>query len=220
MRLKAITPLHCTPDEIIRRQGRYNRLAPPGFQITVVNLPGGPDVPRTMENRALIMASDPFVYTEGMATSPQEFDGIFVDCVLDPAVEELAEDAPVPVFGPLRLTLALLQGLGDRFATVTRNIPIGEAMQRKIAHYGFAHRLDSTNTLNLRFAEIADHVVWNGAMQGVLDRLETKGGVNSLINGCSAVDVTESSGGKVRVVDPVQTALQMIAIGQQARVLQ
>lgn len=214
MRIKAITPIHVTEDELARRQERYDRLAPPGMKVTVVNLPDREDVPRTLSTRLGIMSAAPFVYAEGMRTNPDEFDAILVDCVLDPAVEELTADQPLPVYGPLRLTLSLLHGLGHRFATVTRNDPIAEAMFKRISDYGFADMFDSSNPLHLSFEEIANPTVWNAALQGVLDKLEAKGNVQALINGCSAVDV-DNGKSCVRVLDPARTALQMIALGAQ-----
>lgn len=212
MRVKAITPIHVTAEELARRQERYDRLAPAGMKVTVVNLPDREDVPRTLSTRLDIMSAPAFVYAEGMRTDPEEYDAIFIDCVLDPALEELTADQPLPVYGPLRLTLSLLHGLGQRFATVTRVDPIAEAMYNRIVDYGFEDMFDSSNPLQLSFDEIANPAVWDGALQGVLDQLEAKGTVQALINGCSAVDVKRCTG-TVQVLDPARTALHMIALG-------
>lgn len=212
MRLKAITPLHVTPDELNRRQDRYNRLSPPGVTIDLFNLPDGPDVPRTFDRRAGIIASEYFVYAEGMRTDPRRYDGIFLDCVLDPALAPLSADTGLPVFGPLRLSLGLMRGLGQRFAVVCRNRPIAEAMREKVTAYGCADLLAEVPVLDVGFQAVAENDQWNAAMQMVLDRLEEKGGVPALINGCSAVDCARSRRGAVRIVDPVEVALQMIGL--------
>ena len=39
MRVLAITPIHVGPEELARRQRRYDRLAPEGMSVTVVDLP-------------------------------------------------------------------------------------------------------------------------------------------------------------------------------------
>jgi|DewCreStandDraft_3_1066083.scaffolds.fasta_scaffold01692_4 Asp/Glu/hydantoin racemase len=211
MRLRVITPIHVTPEELDRRQERYRRLAPPGITLEVSNLPDHPEVPRRLDSRDDIVASESFVYSEGMRTDPRVYDGIFLDCVLDPALEPLRAESGLAVFGPLRLTLGLLSGLGWRFAGVCRNEAIARALEERIRSYGYGSLLAGVEVLSLDFAAVSDNTVWNAAMQGVLDALEARGEVQALVNGCSAVDCTASRGGMVKVIDPVAVSLAMIA---------
>lgn len=218
MRLRAITPIRVTEEEIRRRQDRYNRLAPAGIELDVHNLPDRPDVPWQLNSRADILASDYYVFTEGLRTDRAAYDGIFIDCVLDPALEPLAAEAGIPVFGPTRLTLGLMAGLGLRFAGVCRNEAIARAMAERVRAYGYGDQLSEVAVLRLSFDAVSDNTIWNDTMQRVLNGLEERGEVQALINGCSAVDCAQSGGGKVRVVDPVAAALQMIAAFHQQAV--
>ncbi len=212
MKLRVITPIHVTPQELQRRQERYNRLAPPRMQLHLCNLPDRLDVPRRLDNRADILASEYFVYAEGMRTDPGDYDGIFLDCVLDPALEALSADNKLPVFGPLRLSLGFLAGLGWRFAGVCRNEAIARAMEERIRSYGYGNLLARVEVLSLDFSAVSHSAIWNATMQGVLDRLEAEGEVQALLNGCSAVDCTTSRGGRVAVIDPVAVSLAMVAL--------
>ena len=112
MRIKAITPLRVTDAELERRQARYQKLSPPALQIDVVNLPPGSDVPTSLDTAAACRASDRYVYEEAMRTDPAKYDAILLDCVLDPALDQLEQDAPLPVFGILKFTAGVVAVVG------------------------------------------------------------------------------------------------------------
>ena len=126
MRLRGVPPLVLEPDELARRPQRYSMLAPVPIRIEMVNLTEGP---RRLETDEDVRWSDEEVYREAMRTSWADYDGVLLDCVLDPALERLERDAPVPV-GITRLTAGYLAGLGHRFAAVARNAAIARELAR------------------------------------------------------------------------------------------
>jgi Asp/Glu/hydantoin racemase len=217
-RIKAITPLRVTEFELERRQARYQKLSPPSLQLDVVNLPPGPDVPTSLDTYAACRASDRFVYEAAMQTDPAEYEAILLDCVLDPALDQLEQDAPVPVFGILKLTAGFLASLGHEFAAVTRNQVIGDELQARLEHYGLADKFHRLIILDLTFEDIADDNRWNASIRGALGQLE---GTNarSLINGCSAVDVHTDERHSAAVVDPTALALTLLGVAAEARIL-
>lgn len=219
MKIKAITPIRVTEAELKRRQIRYQKLSPPSLQIDVVNLPQSPDVPATLGTVAACRASDHFVYAEAMQTDPAEYDAILLDCVLDPALDQLEQDAPVPVFGILKLTASFLASLGHRFAAVTRNQVIGDELQARLEHYGLVKKFHRLIILDLAFEDIADDNRWNASIGGALDQLEGSN-VRSLINGCSAVEVHHDERHSAAVVDPTALALALLGVAAEAQLAQ
>ncbi|HYM58334.1 MAG TPA: MmgE/PrpD family protein [Solirubrobacteraceae bacterium] len=111
-------------------------------------------------------------------------------------LQALREAAPPPT-GPARL-------LGVR----------GEAaVEHAVRHNGTAAcclELDEGNkVLDLDFEAIADHKRWARA----LDRAEAElagAGVRALVNGCSAVDLTEQRA--IPAIDPTALALRMLGV--------
>ena len=154
MRLKTITPLYVTPDELQRRQERYDRLAPAPLTMTMINLPA--NAPLTLGTEGACRASDAFVYKEAMQTKTETFDGIFLDCVLDPSSEELERDSALPVFSLLKLSATHLASLGHQLATVTRNGVIADELEHKIKSYGLADCFHGVIVLNLSYEDVAD----------------------------------------------------------------
>lgn len=217
MRIKAITPIRVTDDELWRRQERYQRLSPPGIEVVLVNLPDEPAVPRALEHDDDLGRSDRLVAEEALRTDPAEFDAILPDCVLDPGLPTLVREGRIPVFGILKLTAGLLHSMDRPFAVVARNRVIAGELERCVARYGLENGFNGVNLLDLSFDDIADDDKWNGALMGVRDRL-AQGPVRTILNGCSAVEVMDDDH-PVSVFDPTRLALHLIAIGIEHGVL-
>lgn len=209
MRIKAITPMRVGAEEIDRRQERYDRLAPAGMSVTLFDLPAGPDTPTALDTDDDIRASERLVVEAALDTDPTRFDAILPDCVLDPGVPELDQRSPLPVLGITRLAAGLLASLGRPFAAVTRNEAIGRELAAVIARYGLAH-FAGVEVLGLSVTAIADDVVWSAAVADVA-AASARAGVATILNGCSAVELTGTATA-VPIVDPTALALQLVGL--------
>lgn len=218
MRIKAITPIRVSEEEFGRRQDRYRRLSPAGVEVTLVNLPDGPHVPRALENDEDLLASDRLVAEEAARTDPSEFDAILPDCVLDPGLPTISQDGRIPVFGILKLSAGFVHSLDRPFVAVARNQVIAQELERCIARYGLTEGFNGVNLLHLSFEDIADDAKWNDALMSVRDRL-APGPVHTILNGCSAVEVIDDRHA-VSVFDPTRLALHLIGIGIEHGVLE
>jgi len=207
MRLRAITPIVVSEEELTRRRVRYAALAPPGVTIHLDNLTTGPD---RLESSGQIRESEQLVYEEALRTNLDRFDGIFLDCVLDPALERLQTESALPVFGMTRLVSTYLASLGLRMAAVARNRAIADELADRIDAYGWSSNLDGVLILDLSLADISDTDLWN---QVVAERVANGdlAGVDAVINGCSAVEVRPLGGPPV--LDPTALSLRLIGLG-------
>ena len=206
MRLRAITPIVVPDDELDRRRVRYDELCPPGVTIHLDNLAAGPD---RLESEAHIRLSEDLVFEEAMRTDSTRYDGILLDCVLDPALERLEADSPLPVFGITRLVSSYLASMNLQMAAVARNQPIADELAGRIAAAGWGDRLDGVVVLDLSLEDIADTARWNEAVATGLAMAGLK--VDAVINGCSAVEVRSTDG--PAVLDPTALALRLIGAG-------
>lgn len=206
MRLRAITPIVVPNDELARRQIRYDELCPPGVTLHLDNLAAGPD---RLESEAQVRLSEELVFEEAMRTDANRYDGIFLDCVLDPALERLEIHSPLPVFGITRLVSSYLASMNLQMAAVARNQAIADELADRIAAAGWRERLEGVVVLDLSLEDIADTARWNEA---VVEGLATAGlQVDAVINGCSAVEVRSTDG--PAVLDPTALALRLIGAG-------
>jgi len=218
LRIRAITPIHVGPEEIARRQARYDEFSPEGVTVVLEDLPGDPSVPRKLATEADIAASNRAVAAMAMSTDATAFDLFMPDCVLDTGLEELrSQTTPVPVVGLSELAAGYVRGLGLRLAAVTRNEPIGDELRERLEHYGLGEQLTGVENLHLSFEDISDDARWNGALEKAQADILTKGGADAILNGCSAVDVTV--GGGIPVFDPTRLALRLLAVAADERLL-
>jgi len=218
LRIRAITPIHVGPEEIARRQARYDDFSPPGVEVVLEDLPGDPTVPRQLASEEDIVASNRAVAAMAMATDPDAFDLVMPDCVLDTGLEELRDlRPPVPVVGLSELASGYIRGLGLRLAAVTRNAPIGDELRSRLEHYGLGEQLTSVENLHLSFEDISDDVRWNAALERARLDIAAKGGADAVLNGCSAVDVTVGDG--IPVFDPTRLALRLLGVAADERLV-
>lgn len=208
MRVRAITPIAVSADELERRRSRYRDLSPAGVTIDLENLDGGPP---QLDSAAAIEASNALVLEAAAATDPARHDLVLPDCVLDPAVER-GVPTPVPVAGILALTGRYLASLGTRFAVVTRNRPIADELEARLVAYGLDRHLAGVHVLDLDIEAIADDRRWNEALRPVVADASRRG-VGVVVNGCSAVEVDLAAG--VSVVDPTRLALRLLGVATQ-----
>lgn len=211
MRIKAITPIRVSESELTRRQARYQALSPPSVEVELVNLPESSEVPQRLDSEGDIRASERFVIDEAMQTDFARHDAILPDCVLDPGLEYLESEAPVPTFGILKLSAGFLSSSGHRFAALTRNQPIGEELRSRLESYGYLPHFDRVSVLDLAFEDITNDVEWNKALRGAAN-IFSGTRTTAIINGCSAVELRPEHDDIVLVVDPTKLALSLLGV--------
>ncbi|ABG03332.1 hypothetical protein Rxyl_0356 [Rubrobacter xylanophilus DSM 9941] len=210
VRIRAITPIRVSEAELARRQARYESLSPPGVEVELANLPDRPGVPHRLDSARDIRFSEELVIEEALRTDPARHDAVLPDCVLDPGLDRLERESPVPAFGILKLSAGLLVSLGHRFAAFTRNRPIGEELRDRLEAYGFLPSFDRVEVLDLAFEAIADDEGWNEALRESGQRFSGSS-TTAVINGCSAVEL-RPAGNAVAVVDPTRLALSLLGL--------
>lgn len=208
IRALAVTPIHVDDEEIARRQARYDRLAGVDMAVELRDVGAGDDVPRALETEDDIAASEGAVMRWFANADVDGFDVLLPDCVLDPGVATpAAAELPRPLHGIARLTGHWLAGLGHRVGAVARNEVIAAELDRKLASYGL-ELYHPTSVLGLAVEDISDEETWLAAALGTVTRL----GVDSVVNACSAVEVTQQAVGP-RLVDPTAAALVLLRLG-------
>ncbi|MEU9021408.1 aspartate/glutamate racemase family protein [Actinomadura sp. NPDC048394] len=213
MRALSVTPIHLPPEEITRRQARYDRLAPPGLTIELRDV--GPGAPGSLDDEESVRVSEREVaaaLAAAVAEPDAAWDVVFPDCVLDPAVPDGPSDQRVPVNGLLKLSSMALAAKNVRFGAVVRNEAIGAELGRRLKAYGLDAYVAGIAVLELPFDAVAEGETWNAALGAAVDALAAQGAA-AVINGCSAVDVEEGRF-RAEVVDPTALALRVLVAGR------
>lgn len=207
MHIVAVTPLSVSPEELTRRQRRYDRLAPVGVTVALHNLGTGSQIPRSLDTEQAIAASEAAVGDWFRSADGTGADAFLPDCVLDPTVGLPGQQTSTPVLGLLKLTTHFLRGQGLRVGAVARNEPIARELDRKYASYGLGPLHERTSVLGLSVDDIADDEKWAASVRGRVAAIQA----DVVINGCSAVE-THSAGSGATLVDPTALALHLIGL--------
>jgi len=213
MRVFAVTPIHVPPEELARRQARYDALSPAGLTVALQDI--GSAAPRALDTEQQIRDSEGLV-AAALEQAPDTADVLLPDCVLDPGVAALSGKLERPLFGLLRTSLAWSAAAGRRVGAVTRNQVIADELVRQVGVHGATAVFTGVEVLDLDVDAIHESERWAAALREVVGRMDVAG-AGALVNGCSAVDLpAEAPSWRVRVVDPTALTLRLIAAGEAA----
>lgn len=209
MRIFSVTPIHVGPDELARRQARYDALVPPGVTVDLVDI--GPDAPRALDTAEDIRSSEASVIA-ALRSAPTGYDVLLPDCVLDPGVAALSGE--MPVVGILQLALGWQVLMGRVCGMVARNKAIAAELMDRAAAYGWEDHVSGVEVLGLGVEAIADHAQWDEALTSALGRFDSR--TSAVVNGCSAVPVEDEDASVpvLPVLDPTALALRLLAAGE------
>lgn len=211
MRIYSVTPIHVGAAELARRQARYDALCPPGVEVELHDI--GSQAPRSLETADDVRASEDVV-VEALRAAPAGVDALLPDCVLDPGVETLSRELPVPVLGLLRISLGWGVCTGRSSGAVARNQPIADEIEARVHAYGWSAAFTGVEVLDLEVDAIADSAVWTQALTSAQGRLR-QSGANLVVNGCSAVELAGAHDDPgMRIVDPTALTLRLVAAGE------
>ena len=204
MRIFSVTPINVGPDELARRQARYRSLVPEGVTLDLVDI--GPEAPKALDTDEEVRASEAAVMA-ALRAAPTGYDVLLPDCVLDPGVADLTGE--LPIVGILQLSLGWQVIRGRKVGLVARNDAIADELRARADVYGWSEHVDGVQVLGLGVEAIADHDQWTAGLEAALERFGE--GVSTVINGCSAVEVTDDR--RISVVDPTALALRLLVAG-------
>ena len=213
MHVWSVTPIHVDPEELARRQARYDALSPAGLRVELVDI--GPDAPRQLATEQDVRDSEGLV-AEALSKAPDRADALMPDCFLDPGVAELSAKLERPVFGLLRTSTTWSVLSGRRFGAVTRNAAIAAEAERLVDLYGYSSSFTGVDVLDLDVDAIHESDRWGDALRSAVERTD-RAGADDLLNGCSAVDLpSDAAAWRVRVFDPTALTLRLLGAGEPA----
>jgi allantoin racemase len=186
-RVKIISPLEATEADLLRRQRRYSEQATSDTQLVVENLDGGPTALNTTGD---VLTSAAAIFQQGKSTTQVEYDAILIDCVFDPAVEELREATGLPTFGPTRATLPLIFLVSPNFSIIARSNRQCELLSETVTNYGFGDQIRSTRALDISYEEAKQPEIFNRVMSERLHEAVESDGAQAIMFGSTTMAIT------------------------------
>jgi len=209
-RVKIISPIKVDEADLRRRQIRYTEHAGQDTHIQVFNLEEGPT---TLDTPGDLLFCEHALFLEGMNTDPDTFDAILIDCVFDPALEALREQAPVATFGPMLTTLPLVSIVATQFSYVARAERQTQWLAEIAEKYGYGSQLVSSRALGISYQESRKPKIFDGAMSKQLKGAINDDGAEAVVMGSTTMalsDEVKNSAGTVPLFLPGMVALRVM----------
>lgn len=216
MKIKVVVPVTTKEFEIETRE-EVKRL---GFNISKI----GVDVEcieygtASVESRYDELLCAPGIIKVCEKAQADGYEGIFISCMFDPAVEAAREKLDIPVVGPCRTSMLLAADLAEKFSVVTvteSSIPLFYDIAKCV---GIESKLASVRSVDIPVLELANKEKLKNALVRVsIDTIE-KDGAHCIILGCTGMmgvdqalrEGLSKKGYNVPVIYPVSVAMRYL----------
>jgi len=187
----------------------FYSVASPTTSVEVVSLDKGPPSVETLKDYEDV---EPLVIDQALKTH-KEYDGLIVNCFLDPGVDELKELIDKPVVGPGEASLALGSIFGGRLGIVSIESEALKLIEERCSMLAYREKVVSIRGIKTRVVDLTKD--WEKVKIELIEesRKAIEDGAEVVILGCTGL----AGLGKIvsetihkPVIDPAAAALKMV----------
>jgi len=199
--------------EIERRRAVLRRLAAPGTEVDVVDVPDGPS---SIESAYEEYLSVPGTLARVQQAARAGYAGAIIGCFGDPGLDAARELVEMPVVGPAEASMLMACTLGHRFSVVTVLESVVPSLRHLARRVGVGEKLASVRAVDIPVLDLAkdrEHSI--GRMIALGRRAVDEDGADALALGCMSMGFLEAhqtiaAACGVPVVNPVSAALKLL----------
>lgn len=208
MRVLAINPVgHDRWDESDRRF--FESIASPETEVEVISLERGPQSVETIADYDVVK---PLVMEKALGAH-RDYDGLIINCFLDPGVDELKKALHKPVVGPGESSLAFASIFGGKLGIVSIESEALSLINQRCRQLGYIGRISSIRGIKIHVVELEEKRDLVKKELISESRKAIGEGSEVIILGCTGLaGLAEEVSQAVRkpVVDPAAAALKMV----------
>ncbi|NLS44660.1 MAG: hydrogenase expression protein HupH [Firmicutes bacterium] len=216
MKLKVIVPITSKVFEDETKE-EIKTMAGPGVVLDAEGIQYGTASIESIYDELLCA---PGIIKVGEKAQSEGFDGIFVSCMGDPAVEALREKLDIPVVGPCRTSMIFAADLASTFSVVTvlENV---KYLIASIAHQlSLSRKLASVRSVDIPVLDLADKEKLVTSLINESLRAVREDGAHAIILGCTGMmgvsellsEGLKAEGCDVPVIYPVPVAIKYLEL--------
>jgi len=214
MKLKIIVPIITKLFEE-ETEKEVQQFLSPGTEIDVECIPYGS---ASIESAYDEVACAPGIVHLAEKAQKQGFDGVFIDCMGDPALTAARERLEIPVVGPGRTSMLFAADLSHRFSVVTVLESVVVLLENLANEAGIGKKLASIRWVNIPVLELNDRDKLMKALIEESERALLDDRAHALILGCTGMMGVADELSKelfkrnyrVPLIYPVSTALKYL----------
>ena len=214
MKLKVIVPITTKALEEETKK-EIAKIGLPGVDIEVERIEYGTASIESMYDEMLCA---PGIIKVAERAQAHGFDGVFIDCMGDPALDAVRERLDIPVVGAARPCMLYAADLASKFTIVTVVENVIGMFENQARGLGLRDKLASVRTTDIPVLDLADKEKTVKALVGESVRAIEEDGAHAIILGCTGMmgvaedlgKALEQKGYEVPVVYPVPTAIRYL----------
>jgi allantoin racemase len=221
LRLALITPV--IPTDAIDVEASLVPLRSGAVEIASFFLEAGP---ACIETEADVEACLPGLLATGERLVADRWQGLVINCMCDPGVQELRARLTVPVFGPAETSMHAIASAGGLFSVLDVVSGGREMVEEQVARFGVNSNYVSHHSIDVPVLELfSDPTATVAALEGAA-MAAIADGANTLLLGCTGLAelvkrlrlVLSGRGVYPMVVEPLGMTMQIARILLESRV--
>lgn len=187
----------------------YRSFASLDTEVDVVSLDKGPESIETREAEAKVI---PHVINKALELH-ERYDGIIVNCCLDPGVGLIRSLIKTPTIGPCQASLAIASTVGKKIGIVTVSKTAPPLFDELVAEYGMENKVVGIRGIKLSVPEINNDRIYTTELLKKEVAEVVGDGANAVVLGCTGLAgfAKELQGlAGVPIIDPVGAAIKVL----------
>ncbi|MQY70037.1 MAG: hydrogenase expression protein HupH [Firmicutes bacterium] len=215
MKIKIIVPITTKKFEESTRE-EVVKFASPGTEISVEAIQYGT---ASIESSYDEILNAPGIIKMAEKAQTEGFDGIFIDCMGDPALDAVREKLEIPVVGPARVSMIYAADLAHRFSVVTVLESVVVLVENIASILGLKdNKLASVRHVNIPVLALTDTKKLTKTLIEESLRAVKEDGAHAIILGCTGMlgiaddlsQALKANGYDVPVIYPVAVAIKYL----------
>lgn len=214
MKIKVVVPVTTKEFEIETKE----EIKSLGFDISKIDVEGIKYGTASIESRYDELLCTPGIIKLCEKAQVEGYEGIFISCMFDPAVEAAREKLDIPVVGPCRTSMLLAADLAEKFSVVTvteSSIPLFYDIAKCVE---IESKLASIRSVDIPVLELANKKKLGEALiKESIDAIEGDG-AHCIILGCTGMlgvdqalrEGLSKKGYNVPVIYPVSVSIRYL----------
>jgi allantoin racemase len=200
-------------------QQTNQRYAREDLTISVDFPDSGPEL-ETTESLTALSLSVPDLIKNAVKAEREDVDGIMVNCMADPGVQEMRESVSIPVLGPGHTSMHVAALLGRRFSLLVTSEFSAQYFREQAQRAGLSSRLASCQVVGIPVTEISTDAARTAALLAeAASNAIVEAHADTLVICCTgfaflAEQLQEKLASmklSVPVIDPVAVTINMLA---------
>lgn len=214
MKIKVIIPV-TTRDFIEPSREEVEKFASKGTEIDVECLEYGTTSIESMYDEMLCA---PGILKMAEAAQSEEFDGVFIDCMGDPALDAVREKLDIPVVGPGRVCVLYAADLAHKFSIVTVLENVVVMLKKLAVEVGLGSKLASVRSVAIPVLGLTDVKKLTDALVDESIKAIEEDGAHAIVLGCTGMlgvagdlsDALKKKGYEIPVIHPVAVSIKYL----------